>query len=144
MRGFTLIELMIVIAVIGVLAAIAIPNYNDYVIRSRITRATAAMSDMRVRMEQFFQDNRVYPTACNAAPTAAQIALPPAADNPDFTFTCPTLTASTFQVLATGVGKMAGFSYTVNEANARTSTIAAGAAWPAMVQACWITSKSGC
>ena len=51
-QGFTLIELMIVIAVIGVLAAIAIPNYNEYVQRSRITRAVAALSDMRVKLEQ--------------------------------------------------------------------------------------------
>jgi type IV pilus assembly protein PilE len=142
--GFTLIELMIVVAVIGILMAIAIPNYNDYVLRSRITRVAAALSDMRVRMEQFFQDNRLYPTACNAAPAASEIALPPAADNPDFAFTCPTLTANTFVLTATGQGKMAGFTYTVDQSNAKTSTIVAGAAWPAMVQACWITSKSGC
>lgn len=147
-RGFTLIELMIVVAVIGILMAIAIPNYSEYVTRSRITRATAALSDMRVRMEQFFQDNRVYPTACSATPTAAQIALPSAAANPDFIFDCPTLTASTFAIRASGQGKMDGFVYTVNQSNVKGTTLdqTAGKAskgWSGSGSACWVISKGG-
>jgi type IV pilus assembly protein PilE len=145
--GFTLIELMIVIAVIGILMAIAIPNYSEYVTRSRITRATAALSDMRVRMEQFFQDNRVYPTACTAAPAATEIALPPAADNPDFAFTCA-LAANTFTITATGQGKMDGFVYTVNQSNVKGTTLSAAAGkasagWSGTGSACWVISKGG-
>jgi len=58
--GFSLIELMIVVAVIVVIASIAIPSYGDYVRRGRIADATAALSDTRVKLEQFFLDNRTY------------------------------------------------------------------------------------
>ena len=59
-RGFTLIELMITVAIAAILAAVAIPMYRDYVVRSRIIDATSRLSDFRVRMEQYFMDNRTY------------------------------------------------------------------------------------
>ena len=148
-HGFSLIELMIVIAVIGVLAAIAIPNYNEYVQRSRITRAVATLSDMRVKLEQYFQDNRTYVGACTAGTVAP---LPPAGDNPDFTISCPTLTATAFVVQADGdgagaSGKMSGFLYNVNQANQKSTTAssAAGKAsrgWTGSTT-CWVVSKGG-
>ena len=58
--GFTLIELMIVVAIVGILATIAYPSYSDYVIRGRIPEATSALAAKRVQLEQFFQDNRTY------------------------------------------------------------------------------------
>src|SRR5450631_654421 len=66
-RGFTLIEVMVVVAIIAILAAIALPNYTDYVTRGRIVEATAGLGDARNKMEQYYQDNRTYPTACQIA-----------------------------------------------------------------------------
>ena len=54
--GFTLIEVMIVVAIVAILAGIALPSYLDYVRRGQIQEGTTALADGRVKMEQFFQD----------------------------------------------------------------------------------------
>src|SRR5664279_3839562 len=64
-RGFTLIEVMIVVAIVAVLAAIALPSYTDYIRRGKIIDATSKLSDARVHLEQWFQDNRSYLRACD-------------------------------------------------------------------------------
>ncbi len=67
-RGFSLIELMIVVAVDAILSAVAIPSYRDYTIRAQLVEAINSLADMRVRMEQFYADNRTYgAAACGVA-----------------------------------------------------------------------------
>src|SRR2546426_9927950 len=66
-NGFTLIEVMIVVAIVGILAAIALPNYSYYVQRSKIIEATTSLSDARQRTEQLFLDTRTYAGNCTAA-----------------------------------------------------------------------------
>ena len=80
-RGFTLIELMIAVAIIAILAAIAIPAYTDYIRRGRITEAFATLSGMRVKMEQYFQDNRTY-----AAPASPATIAPLPATTTNFNY----------------------------------------------------------
>ena len=124
--GFTLIEVMTTVAVIGILAAIAIPSYRDYILRGQLQEAAASLTDGRVRMEQFFQDNQTYVGA--PCPGATKY----------FTFACdnPAATASTFTITATGQGNATGFSYTINQDAVRTSTTAWGNG-----ATCWILSK---
>jgi type IV pilus assembly protein PilE len=57
-RGFTLIELLIVVGIIGVIASMAIPRYNDYVIRANRKAAQAALLDIASRERQYFLDAR--------------------------------------------------------------------------------------
>ena len=61
-RGFTLIELMIVVAVVGILAAVAYPSYTQYVIRSHRASAQTQMLNIANRQQQFFIANRTYAT----------------------------------------------------------------------------------
>ena len=144
MSGFTLIELMIVVLVVAILSAIALPSYQEYVTRGKITEATSNLADMRVKLEQYFQDNRTYVGACVAGTTAP---LPLAATTRYFDFTCPTLTATTFIVTATGRAAqgMGGFAYSVDQANVQSTVITAPAltdGW-ASNAACWVIRKGG-
>ena len=143
-RGFSLIELMVVVAIVAILAAIAIPMYGDYVTRSKITEAMSNLSDGRVRMEQFFQDNRTYVGGLGCAAAGAAITF---SGSRYFTYACTVLTANTYTLTATGVAAqgMGGFSYTIDQANAKASVMAAPATtngW-ANNAACWATKKGG-
>ncbi len=132
--GFTLMELMIVVAVIGILAAIGFPSYNDYVTRSKIAEATSALSDGRIKMEQFFQDNRRYDPGV----------APAATDNFTYAVATGAAPATTYTLTATGIKNMTGFVYTINQNNVKQTTAApAGWAAAAMPANCWITKKAG-
>lgn len=141
-RGFTLIELMITVAVVGILAAVALPSYTRYVARGKITDAVAALADYRVKMEQYFQDNRNYGTANGSCPvtiTASQY----------FTYSCLVGSATpsvaytaTATSIAGSVGAAAGdYTYSINEANAKSTGKFKGAL---VSKSCWLIRGSEC
>ena len=135
-RGFTLIELMIVVAIVGILAAIAYPSYIAYVQRSRISEATGDLSATRVRLEQFYQDNRNY--GSNAA--ACGVPLP--ANSASFVYSCnwgAGASNQSFLLQATGRGPMNGFTFTLNNNNQRATTAFPGAA--GLPLGCWISKR---
>ena len=133
-KGFTLMEVMIVVAIVGILAAIALPSYNEYVIRGKIPEATANLAAKRVQMEQFFQDNRTY---ASAPPCASDTA-----SSQYFTFSCSVAgSATAFTLEAAGTGTMAGFTYTINQSGAKTTgTVPSG--WTTS-GSCWVIRKDG-
>jgi len=139
--GFTLIELMIVVAIIGLLAAVGIPMYSDYVIRGKLAEGTSTLSDGRVRMEQYFQDNRTYLPAAPAANGCPTLQLPFPSTSTNFTYACSNLSTTTYTLTATGTGGVAGFVYTIDQANTRVTT-GVPTGWTASPN-CWAVKRGG-
>lgn len=143
--GFTLIELMVVVAIVGILAAVGIPQYRDYVLRGKLAEAYTNLSTLRTQMEQSFQDNRTYigfpcPVAGGSQPTGSKY----------FTYTCnPAVTATTYTFVATGIASQGldGIAFTINDQNVKATTMVGGSAmassgWAAAA-ACWVRNKAG-
>lgn len=132
-RGFTLIEVMITVAVVAILAAVALPQYRDYVTRGRIPEATSRLATLQVQAEQYFQDNRTYvgAPACSADTATSKY----------FDFSCSASSATAFTLRAVGKDAMTGFTYTVTQAGAK-ATSAVPSGWTSSAT-CWITKKGG-
>jgi type IV pilus assembly protein PilE len=141
-RGFTLLEIMITVGLVGILAAIAIPSYSYVVNRSRVIEATTALSDMRNRMEKSYFDNRTYLVAGKCAVDADMTAYNSVGSN-KFTLTCPpgTFTATAYQIRADGNGPMAGFIYTINQQNIKTTL--GTSYWGVTSGNCWVSKQDG-
>ena len=126
-QGFTLVELLVVVAIVGILAAIVIPAYSNYVVRSKLSEVGAALSEAHLRQEQYYADNRNYGTAngaCGAVPANGRY----------FTLACLVGTTNqTYTITATsmadaGLAASGDYVYTINEAGTKATTKFDGAA----------------
>lgn len=145
-RGFTLIEIMIVVAVIGILAAIAYPAYQDSVRKSRRGQAKADLTELAQIMERFFTENNRYNATsgpdgiignADDVPVALPFTASPRIGTVFYNITLPaaTLTASAFILNAAPIGAQAGDpcgTYTLNQAG--TKDVTGGSLTPAD---CW-------
>jgi type IV pilus assembly protein PilE len=131
--GFSLIELMVVVAIVGILAAIAYPSYQNYIIRSNRTSATACLTELSQFMERSYTQNMAY--------NPVGMALPQSQCRNDlqkrYTFSLGSLTARTYTVSAVPTALQSDAqcgTLTLNQAGQKG---AAGGTDPAVVRACW-------
>ena len=136
--GFSLIELLTVVSIAAILAAIVVPPYGAYVQRSRLVDAITRLADARSRMEQYFLDRRSYVDdegRCGV--------VPPAATSADaFELRCDA-TASTYTYTATGLAThgMVGFAYTIDQSGTK-ATLSVPSGWRAHAD-CWTIRSDG-
>ena len=148
MAGFTLLEVMITVAIVGILASIALPSYNYFITRSRIVEATNALSDLRAQQEKWFMDHRDYTNgaaACGIESTPSPDLIAKYNANPTnkFQITCRGPTQSTYVLRATGTGPMSGFVYDIDQQNAKV-TQGAPSGWTVpSPSTCWVLRKDG-
>jgi len=142
--GFTLLELMIAMAVIGILLAFALPSYQSYVQRGKLSEATATLADLRVKMEQYYQDNRNYGTAGGSC----GVAMPTAPAAKYFTYTCAlgtdagdTAGDQSYRLTATGNASegMSGYAFNIDQSNNKQTTAFIGAS--GLPASCWLMRK---
>ena len=149
LAGFTLIEVMIVVAIVAILSMVAYPSYRDYIIRGNIPSATSALAAKQVQMEQFFQDRRTYVGGDDSTAAGIGGLQGCVADSTKyFDLSCaapdgvpPTATA--YRIVAVGKGSMLGFKYTITQTGAKaTALVPAGWSYP-NPNNCWATKKDG-
>lgn len=126
MRGFTLIELMMAVAIVGILTAVAYPSYRDFVVRGHLVDATTALSTFRADMERHFQDNRSFATVGTFTTPCAVAEAQRTVGN--FVISCSAVAATSYTLQAVGKGPVAGFTFTLTHQDVR-ATAAAPSGW---------------
>ena len=100
--GFTLIELMIVVAIIGILAAVALPAYQDYTARAKVTEVMLQVGSCKNAVTEFIQANGAFPADVNAAGCSGTVATKYMAAGIKVAVADATITSGAIQNVATG------------------------------------------
>ncbi len=144
-RKFTAAEILtmaVVVAVVAIVSVLAVRAYYQYFLRARIIDAVSSLADMRTKMERYFQANLTYNKPDKPPCGAAGSSVAPLPTDRNFTFTCPTLSATQFTVVATGADSMQGFQYSIDQNNNRfTTSLPPG--WAGVGSACWVIRQDG-
>jgi type IV pilus assembly protein PilE len=138
-RGFTLIEVMVVVAILGIIAAVAFPSYRSYIIKANRSAAQSFMLEIASRQERYLLDKRAYADAPDAAALLSTLGMTvPSNVSPNYTITTATVAGPppSYIVTATPIGKQASDdtqcgTLTINGANNKTATGSGG------LSACW-------
>ena len=143
--GFTLIEVMVTVAIVGILAAVALPSYTSYLRRGELQEAFTYLSTFRVQMEQYYLDNRNYGSDNLCAPSGgtSSVATPTAVRFFTFTCTLDDANAQSYTLKATGSAtRTTGYDYTIDQTGARATTKYGNATQTD--KACWLVRGSEC
>lgn len=133
--GFTLIELMITVAIVAILASVAVPAYTNYIRRGQMQEAFSTMSDLQIKLEQAYQDNKTYgATTCSVAmPTVTY-----------FTYSCTIgNSGQSYTLNATGSAGAVlspNYKYGLTSDNVKTTDIFAGTTLTG--RNCWATKSA--
>jgi len=145
--GFTLLEVLITVAIVGILAAIALPSYSEYIQRSKIIDATSKLGDLRTDMERFFMDNRTYRSGavCGVDTAGGRIFNYNQDGKRAFNISCATPTATTYTLTATGMASnnMSGFVYAIDQLNNKTTVALPGGWTLPSPNTCFAVRKDG-
>lgn len=134
--GMTLIEIMIVVGIIGILSAVALPAYRDYVTRARLAEAFSTLATVQPNAEQYWSN---YRTFVDLATPAKNPTWP--ADTPNFTYTLSNQTASSYTVTATGRNLANEFIFSIDQqGNRKTTGVQTG--WT-LTGNCWVDRRNG-
>jgi type IV pilus assembly protein PilE len=124
LAGFSMIELMIVLVIIAILAAIAIPSYRQYVLRGHRTDATRALQDLASRQENYFFSNNRYPSSMSSINGSSSVA------GPYFSVAIPSASSTDYTLRATAQGTQmkdtSCASFSLNRAGQRTALSTSG------------------
>ena len=122
-----MIEVMVVVLIIGILASIALPQYNEYLLKGKLSEGMSLLSDLQIRQEQYYQDNRTYANG-----------MTPRSGGQVFTnVSCAYRSGDTQTYTCTAIAPSINFTYTVTESGAKTTTPPSGT-----VANCWLRGSS--